>query len=119
MLAWPFGIYALVKIDPQDAGKECDCGRERQEQDGGPEDNFSERPSCEKPQQGRDWRHDQDAHGKAEVHSAQKVARFPLELEVADGTALAHLWESAKDGIVEDSADAAARAALFKNTSQR
>src|SRR6266446_6255765 len=114
-----FGIDGLVKVDPQDAGKKCDCGGGRQEQQGGADDYFRDPPSRQDPQRHRDWRHNQNAHRETEVHSAEKVARLPLEPEVTDGAALAHLRESAENGIVKDSADAAAGTALLKNASQR
>ena len=118
-LAHSFGIDGLVKIDPQYAGKESNGWRERQEQHDGPQDDFRNPPAGQKPKQDGDWRHDQDAQAETEVHGAEKVARFPLKLEVTDATALAHLRESAEDGIAKDSAHAAAGAALLKNASQR
>src|SRR6266566_671905 len=118
-LAGPFGIDALVKIDPQNSGKEGDRRRKRQEQHGGPEDDSRNPPPSQKPQQRGDWRHDRNPQDVTDVHGSQKIARFPFELEVTDGTALAHLRESAEDGIVKDSAHTAAGTALLKNASQR
>jgi len=116
-LAWPFGIDALVKIDPQNTSKEGDRRRKRQEQRGGADNDFRNPPPSQKPQQRGDWRHDRNSQDVTDVHGSQKIARFPFELEVTDGTALAHLWESSEDGIAKDSAHAAAGAALLKNAS--
>src|SRR6266481_670434 len=87
-LMWPLRIDALVKIDPQHASKECDRRREWQEQYGGPKDDFRNRPPSQKPQQQGDRRHDQNSQAVTEVHGTQKIARFPLKLEVTDGAAL-------------------------------
>ena len=118
LLAHSFGIDGLVQIDPQYAGKECDGWRERQEQHDGPQDDFRHPPAGQKPKQDGDWRHDQDAQAETEVHGAEKVAWFPLKLEVTDATAFAHLRESAENGIAKDSAHSATGAALLKNAPQ-
>src|ERR1700741_4402506 len=118
LLTKRFWIDALVKIDPQHAGKKRDGGRERQEQYGGPEDDFGDPPSGQEPNQCCDWPQDQDAQGKTEIHGAQKITRFAFELQIADGAALAHLRKSAKDGGLKNSADAAAGTALLENACQ-
>jgi hypothetical protein len=117
-LARSFGIDALVQIDPQYAGEECNRRRERQEKDGGPENDFRKPPTGQQPQQDGDRGHDQNSQDVTEVHGAQKVAWFALKLEVTDAAALAHLRESAKDGIAKDSAHAATGAALAKDASE-
>src|SRR5258708_3747552 len=111
----PLGINGLVKVNPEHPGKKSDRGRERQEQYGGPEDDFGDPPARQITKQYGDLRHDQNAHQGTEIHCAQKKARFAFELEIADGTALAHLWESPEDGVPKDSADAAAGATLLEN----
>src|SRR5207245_7151425 len=86
-----FGINGLVKVNPEHTSKKRDRGCERQEQYGGPEDDFGNPPARQIPKQYGDWRDDQNAQRVTEIHSAQEIARFAFELEIADGTAFAHL----------------------------
>src|SRR5207245_8891572 len=117
-LGRPFRINGLVKIDPQYAGKERDRRRERQEQHDGPDSEFGYPPARKKPKKRGDWRHNKNSQGKTKRHTSEKIAGFPLEFEITNRTALAHLRKSAEDGILKNSANAAARAALLENTSQ-
>jgi hypothetical protein len=56
---------------------------------------------------------------EADVHSAQEIAFLALKLEIAPGTALTHLWETAKNGIAKDRPHPATGTTLVKNSSQR
>src|ERR1039458_3915074 len=114
-----FGINGLVEIDPEYAGKECDRGRERQEQHDCPDVIFRDPPPSHGPQQRRDERDDHEPQSVTEIHGAQEVAWFPLKLEIAEGTAVVHLRKSPEDGIAKNAPHAAPGTALAQDTSQR
>lgn len=113
-----FGVDGLVEIDPEDAGKECDCGCEGKKQHDGPDDVFRDPPAGHRPQQCGEECDDRNSQSVADVHRAEEVARFAIELEIADGAAVVHLGKPAEDGIAKNASRTAAGAALAENISR-
>jgi hypothetical protein len=109
------GIDGLIEIDPEHAGKQSDGGRKRQKQHDGPDCILRDPPPSNEPQQRRNKRNNHEPQTVADIHCAQKVARFALKPEVADRAALVHLGKTAEDGILENASHAAPGTALAEN----
>jgi len=113
------GINLLIEVDPENAGEEGDGRGEWQKDDDGPDYISGDPPTCRRPKEKREERNEQYAQGVADVHGAEEVAWFALEMEMADGALFVHFGEAEEDGMVKDFSDAAARAALAKNIDER
>src|SRR3984957_5628581 len=115
---WRFRIESLIKIDPENARQQRDRWRQWQEKNHGPDRGFCDPPSRNSPQQRRNQGNDHERQAEADVHGAQEVPFFALKLEIADGAALVHPWQTAKNGIPKNASLTAARATLSKNRRQ-
>jgi len=114
-----FGVDGLVEVDPEDAGKKGDRRCERQEQHDCPDGILRDPPAGDGPQQCGDERYDHKSQPVADIHGAEKITRFALEPEIADGTTVVHLGESSEDGSAKNVSRATAGTALAKNVSYR